>query len=52
MSENHPTPPEPQDRTEPPANTRTAAAQRRQKAASEGRDTNPPTSPNTGLVQR
>ena len=52
MSENHPTAPEPRDRTEPPANTRAAAAERRHKAAREGRDTTLPTAPNTGLVQR
>lgn len=52
MSENQTTPPEPQDRTLPPANTRAAAAARRQKAAREGRDTTLPTAPNTGLVLR
>ena len=50
MSENQST--EPRDRTNPPANTRAAAAERRQKAAREGRDTDLPTAPNTGLVQR
>lgn len=49
MSENQT---EPQDRTEPPANTRAAAAERRQKAAQDGKDTRLPTAPNTGLVER